>query len=203
MPSTKATKTGPTAAKAEDDFEVASFSSQSGDATDDASANEGSVQDDSDQDDSDQDGSDPGSDSGADSDSLDSDAPRKKRKVSVDVEVDPVDDEPYQAGIISSIQAPSRVRGKNDAKAPPKAAPPQPASLEIGPETTPANVPVDPNTTFESLGLRPWLVQSLSNMAIKRPTGIQRETIPEILKGRDCESHLTLGKCVGANLPQA
>lgn len=181
MPSTKATKTGPAVAKAEDDFEVASFSSQSGDATDDASEHDGS-----DHDDSDEDGSEAGSDSGAESDSLDSDAPRKKRKVSIDVEVDPVDDEPYQAGIISSIQAPSRVRGKNGAKAAPKAAPPQPAGLDIGPEMTPANVPVDPNMTFESLGLRPWLVQSLSNMAIKRPTGIQRETIPEILKGRDC-----------------
>ena len=194
MPSTKATKTGPTAAKAEDDFEVASFSSQSGGATDDASEED----DGSDEDGSDPDGSDQGSDSGADSDSLDSDAPRKKRKVSIDVEVDPVDDEPYQAGIISSIQAPSRVRGKNDAKAAPKAAPPQPAGLDIGPEMTPANVPVDPNTTFESLGLRPWLVQSLSNMAIKRPTGIQRETIPEILKGRDCESpssHVETCRC--------
>lgn len=197
MPSTKATKTGPAVAKAEDDFEVASFSSQSGDATDDASEHDGS-----DHDDSDEDGSEAGSDSGAESDSLDSDAPRKKRKVSIDVEVDPVDDEPYQAGIISSIQAPSRVRGKNGAKAAPKAAPPQPAGLDIGPEMTPANVPVDPNMTFESLGLRPWLVQSLSNMAIKRPTGIQRETIPEILKGRDCEFHSTMANLLLLTRPR-
>ncbi|KAH8653509.1 P-loop containing nucleoside triphosphate hydrolase protein [Xylariales sp. PMI_506] len=118
--------------------------------------------------------------SGSESDALDSDAPRKKRKVSIDVEVDPVDDEPYHAPVISSIQAPSRIKRKSHG---------QPASAQVEgglPETTPASVPVDPYTTFESLGLRPWLIQSLSNMAIRRPTGIQKAAIPEILKGRDC-----------------
>lgn len=41
-------------------------------------------------------------------------------------------------------------------------------------------------STFGTLGLSPWLVGSLSAMAIKRPTQIQRACIPEILKGRDC-----------------
>ncbi|KAK7960798.1 ATP-dependent RNA helicase DBP8 [Apiospora saccharicola] len=137
---------------------------------------------------SDEDRSDVGSDvlSGSDSDSLDSDSPRKKRKVSVEVEVDPVDDEPYQAGIISSIAAaPSRVGRKGQTAKGTQAAPAAP-SLDLVTDTTPANVPVELDTTFESLGLRPWLVQSLSNMAIRRPTKIQKETIPEILARKDC-----------------
>lgn len=39
---------------------------------------------------------------------------------------------------------------------------------------------------FEELGLAPWLVGSLSSMALTRPTTIQAACIPEILKGRDC-----------------
>lgn len=39
---------------------------------------------------------------------------------------------------------------------------------------------------FENINVQPWLVASLSNMAITRPTGIQKACIPEILKGRDC-----------------
>ncbi|KAI5296398.1 putative RNA helicase [Ascosphaera acerosa] len=41
-------------------------------------------------------------------------------------------------------------------------------------------------STFATLGLSPWLVKSLANMAITRPTAIQKACIPEILKGRDC-----------------
>lgn len=41
-------------------------------------------------------------------------------------------------------------------------------------------------SSFAGLGLAPWLVGSLSTMAIRRPTAIQRACIPEILKGRDC-----------------
>jgi ATP-dependent RNA helicase DDX49/DBP8 len=40
--------------------------------------------------------------------------------------------------------------------------------------------------TFESINVQPWLVASLANMAITRPTGIQKACIPEILTGRDC-----------------
>jgi ATP-dependent RNA helicase DDX49/DBP8 len=41
-------------------------------------------------------------------------------------------------------------------------------------------------STFAALDVAPWLVNSLKNMAIKRPTAIQKACIPEILKGRDC-----------------
>jgi len=51
--------------------------------------------------------------------------------------------------------------------------------------------------------VHPWLVQSLSNMAIKRPTGIQKGCIPEILKGRDCigGSRTGSGKTVAFAIP--
>jgi ATP-dependent RNA helicase DDX49/DBP8 len=63
--------------------------------------------------------------------------------------------------------------------------------------------PTDPDTSFDSLGVRPWLVQSLANMAIKRPTGIQKGCIPEILKGRDCigGSRTGSGKTVAFAVP--
>lgn len=63
--------------------------------------------------------------------------------------------------------------------------------------------PVDAFTTFDSLNVRPWLVQSLSNMAIYRPTGIQKGCIPEILKGRDCigGSRTGSGKTVAFAVP--
>jgi superfamily II DNA/RNA helicase len=62
---------------------------------------------------------------------------------------------------------------------------------------------VDPQTTFESLNVKPWLVKSLNSMAIKRPTGIQKGCIPEILKGRDCigGSRTGSGKTVAFAVP--
>jgi ATP-dependent RNA helicase DDX49/DBP8 len=42
------------------------------------------------------------------------------------------------------------------------------------------------HSTFSTLDVAPWLVASLSTMAIKRPTAIQKACIPEILKGKDC-----------------
>ncbi|KAI9837994.1 MAG: putative RNA helicase [Sarea resinae] len=57
--------------------------------------------------------------------------------------------------------------------------------------------------SFASLGVHPWLVASLSAMAIKRPTGIQSGCIPEILKGRDCigGSRTGSGKTVAFAVP--
>ncbi|WEW55216.1 Putative RNA helicase [Emydomyces testavorans] len=59
------------------------------------------------------------------------------------------------------------------------------------------------DSSFASLGLAPWLVGSLSAMAIKRPTAIQRACIPEILKGRDCigGSRTGSGKTVAFAVP--
>ena len=51
-------------------------------------------------------------------------------------------------------------------------------ALELGLQST--------ESTFSTMGVTPWLLGSLSNMAIRRPTAIQKACIPEILRGRDC-----------------
>ncbi|KAK4990200.1 putative RNA helicase [Elasticomyces elasticus] len=58
-------------------------------------------------------------------------------------------------------------------------------------------------SSFATLNVDPWLVASLANMAIKRPTGIQKGCIPEILKGRDCigGSKTGSGKTVAFTVP--
>lgn len=140
-----------------------------------------------------------GSDS--DSDSLDSLEPRKRRKVSVNPDPeDEEEDDDEPPAVISFAAAPSRMKPKQNQSQPtPTKAP------VLEPTDSPKGIiaPVDANTTFESLDVRPWLVQSLTNMAIKRPTGIQKGCIPEILKGRDCigGSRTGSGKTVAFAVP--
>ena len=112
--------------------------------------------------------SDSGSDSGSDSDALDSSEPRKRRRTSPGAQQAPA------ASFKPTINAPSRFNRKQEPAAPVETQPPG------------ISAPLDYNTTFESLGVSPWLVQSLASMAIKRPTGIKKGCIPEILSGRDC-----------------
>ena len=38
---------------------------------------------------------------------------------------------------------------------------------------------------FETLGLRPELLKTISDLGYEEPTPIQRETIPHLLEGRD------------------
>ncbi len=127
-------------------------------------------------------------DSGS-SDSLDSTASRKRRKVSPgkNGNLDRSD-----TSLLSRISAPSRIKAQSKDKAVSKN-PPSDAIL----------APTDPHTTFQSLAVKPWLVGSLSSMAIKRPTGIQKGCIPEILKGRDCigGSRTGSGKTVAFAVP--
>ncbi|KAL2139147.1 hypothetical protein VTI28DRAFT_5711 [Corynascus sepedonium] len=132
----------------------------------------------------------------SDSDTLDSVSPRKRRRTSPTVS----DDDKELKIFKSAINVPSRIKRKPQAEQKveatrPSASEPEPASR--------VTAPVDVNTTFESLGLRPWLVQSLANMAIKRPTAIQRESIPMLLKGRDCigGSRTGSGKTVAFSVP--
>lgn len=123
--------------------------------------------------------------SGSDSDSLDNTNARKRRRVSPESIVDDgSDDEPFvptNISLPSRIAAPSRIKSSKPAQ-------PKPTLEELSGELPNSSVlaPVDPNTTFDQLGLKPWLVGSLQSMAIRRPTGIQKGCIPEILKGRDC-----------------
>ena len=145
------------------------------------------------------------SDSGSESDSLDSVGSRKRRKISSP-------DTQVKNPIVSSIQAPSRIKRKTgDSSA--SAAKSQAALLPVttaeaaaaasASASTSANTSSGHNATFESLKLRPWLVQSLRNMAIRRPTGIQALCIPEILNGRDCigTSRTGSGKTVAFAAP--
>lgn len=126
------------------------------------------------------------SESGSDSDTLDSTNARKRRRISPEpiVDAEESDDEefvPLKMAVPSRIAAPSRVNTSKPAQ-------PKPSLEELAGELPNSSVlaPVDPNTTFDQLGLKPWLVGSLQAMAIRRPTGIQKGCIPEILKGRDC-----------------
>jgi ATP-dependent RNA helicase DDX49/DBP8 len=123
-----------------------------------------------------------GSENSYDSDSLDNNESRKRRRVC------PV---PVDAPLVPTTSVPSRIK----AKAKPVDTP--------NPVTSSVSAPTDPVTTFESLNVKPWLVKSLGAMAIKRPTGIQKGCIPEILKGRDCigGSRTGSGKTVAFSVP--
>ncbi|KAH7162498.1 ATP-dependent RNA helicase DBP8 [Dactylonectria estremocensis] len=139
------------------------------------------------------------------SDYLDSAVSRKRRRTSpspvpqaghVDDDDEDEDEEEVKR-VLSTIKAPSRIKRntQNDQKDVP-AKPQKPAQTGV-------LAPTDPNTTFSAINVRPWLVQSLANMAIRRPTGIQKGCIPEILKGRDCigGSRTGSGKTVAFAVP--
>lgn len=153
------------------------------------------------------------SDSEPDSDSLDSVSPRKRRRTSpvpsrhddddvVDADADTDSAAAIEPKIIkSTFNVPSRIK-RNKPRVEDEVGAARPSGL--GPEPVPrVTAATDANTTFDSLGVRPWLVQSLANMAIKRPTAIQRESIPMLLKGRDCigGSRTGSGKTVAFAVP--
>ncbi|KAL2075941.1 hypothetical protein VTL71DRAFT_884 [Oculimacula yallundae] len=123
--------------------------------------------------------------SGSDSDTLDNHDSRKRRKVV------PVEDD---APRIVAAAAPSRFKAKTKDQNPV----PETKAVESG-----ISVPLDQQTTFAALNVKPWLVGALEAMAIKRPTGIQKGCIPEILKGRDCigGSRTGSGKTVAFAVP--
>lgn len=142
--------------------------------------------------------------SAEESDHLDNDNSRKRRRTdpTVDIEFDDSDGDDSDGGakitsVFSSIAAPSRVKSKAATKTP--------AQETDAAVATPSRIlaPTDPNTTFAALNIKPWLVKSLANMAIRRPTGIQKGCIPEILKGRDCigGSRTGSGKTVAFAVP--
>ncbi|KAK8143009.1 putative RNA helicase [Beauveria asiatica] len=160
-----------------------------------------------------------GSASSEESDYLDNAAARKRRRTKDNtssnedqdedggVEVDSDEDgqdAPKQVvkPILASFVAPSRIKKKGAATAPAT----KPAVEAAAPDETVRTqvlAPTDPNITFAALGVRPWLVQSLANMAIRRPTGIQKGCVPEILRGRDCigGSRTGSGKTVAFAVP--
>ncbi|UKZ59421.1 uncharacterized protein TrAtP1_000728 [Trichoderma atroviride] len=148
------------------------------------------------------------SNSSDESDHLDNAAARKRRRTSPDLDIgndnsdDDDDDDKTPKLVLSSIAAPSRIK-RNIAKKEETKSTAKPAAIPQSQAQNPILAPTDPNTTFLALTVRPWLVQSLENMAIKRPTGIQKGCIPEILKGRDCigGSRTGSGKTVAFAVP--
>jgi ATP-dependent RNA helicase DDX49/DBP8 len=100
----------------------------------------------------------------------------KRRRLS---ESDEEDDE-YVAP--APLPAVSRIKKKDETKKPEPTDEEDPVTirdaLEIGLRAE--------ESTFGALNVSPWLVGSLTTMAIRRPTAIQKACIPEILKGRDC-----------------
>ena len=115
--------------------------------------------------------------------------PRKKRRLT------PSDDEietkPNQKPVEQLL---SRVKAKNHA--------PRPDFTSATVLNSGITVPQE-KISFANLNVKPWLVASLRNMAITRPTAIQKESIPEILKGRDCigGSRTGSGKTVAFAVP--
>ncbi|KIW01105.1 uncharacterized protein PV09_07392 [Verruconis gallopava] len=122
-------------------------------------------------------------------DDFPSEQPRKKRRIT------PPTEGASQENGRSSAQAPlSRIKTKKSGTQAVTA-----TSKELASGSTQANEAI----SFASLNVKPWLVTSLANMAITKPTGIQRGCIPEILKGRDCigGSRTGSGKTVAFAVP--
>jgi ATP-dependent RNA helicase DDX49/DBP8 len=58
-------------------------------------------------------------------------------------------------------------------------------------------------SSFAALNVAPWLVGSLTTMAVRKPTAIQKACIPEILNGKDCigGSRTGSGKTIAFSVP--
>ncbi|RFU33887.1 hypothetical protein B7463_g2424, partial [Scytalidium lignicola] len=189
-------------ADSSEELELASLS-QSEESESDGSEDSLGSEEGEGEEDSDEENEGPEQESELDSDELDSRESRKRRRLSpVDDDDDDDDDDDEEEDEEERrsryvIAAPSRIKSKaanntvliNTIDAPPNG---------LDPDTI-----TDPHTTFASLNVKPWLVNSLGNMAIKRPTGIQKGCIPEILKGRDCigGSRTGSGKTVAFAVP--
>lgn len=91
----------------------------------------------------------------------------------------------------------SRIKSKQQQPSQP------PTNRQPVPAATAAVASNGENLSFASINVAPWLVASLSSMEIKKPTGIQKACIPEILKGRDCigGSRTGTGKTVAFSVP--
>ncbi|KAI0911902.1 P-loop containing nucleoside triphosphate hydrolase protein [Ustulina deusta] len=132
-----------------------------------------------------------GSESESESDSLDNVASRKRRRLS--------SDSTSRGDLLSlSVNVPSRVKPRTATAQAPKAVPTPVTVVE-----TRVAVPGNVSSSFKDLSLKPWLTQSLKNMAIHRPTRIQQLTIPAILEGRNVigSSRTGSGKTVAFMAP--
>ena len=128
-------------------------------------------------------------------DDLRAETPRKRRRLS-----EPVSEDSDMMGRTASISkaipsAPtSRIKPRNGTE----------NALASAPQTMVSNGKiVDANSSFATLGVNPWLIASLSAMAILRPTAIQKDCIPQLLAGRDVigASRTGSGKTVAFAVP--
>ena len=76
-------------------------------------------------------------------------------------------------------------------------------ALDTTPTKTRLRTVLTTDNSFAALHIAPWLLQSMSAMAIKHPTPIQRACIPQVLKGRDCigGSRTGTGKTIAFAVP--
>uniref|UniRef100_A0A8H7NAM8 Helicase ATP-binding domain-containing protein n=1 Tax=Bionectria ochroleuca TaxID=29856 RepID=A0A8H7NAM8_BIOOC len=147
------------------------------------------------------------SSSSGESDYLDNADSRKRRRTIDDEPAETAfddeddDDDEELTKVLSTIKAPSRVKSSAANATLPNSK--EPKLSQPQQHQQPILAPTDPNATFSGIQVKPWLVQSLQNMAIRRPTGIQKGCIPEILKGRDCigGSRTGSGKTVAFAVP--
>lgn len=95
----------------------------------------------------------------------------------------------------------SRIKKKGEAPAQPAN-----ANADSNPELIRDAIEIglqNAESSFKALNVAPWLVGSLTTMAVRKPTAIQRACIPEILKGRDCigGSRTGSGKTIAFAVP--
>lgn len=121
----------------------------------------------------------------SDEEMLEQNGSRKKRRLS-----------PVETPVHQPLATASRIKAKQTTA---------PSRVQGGPvePATSGTSNVAEKASFAALDVSPWLVASLASMEIKKPTGIQKECIPEILKGRDCigGSRTGTGKTVAFSVP--
>ena len=117
-----------------------------------------------------------------------SEIPRKRRKLS-----------PYGSSAGSNLHPSSRIKPHVPTSV---AAQVSSAPILKSPIVSNGKV-VDGTASFATLDVAPWLIASLSAMAILRPTAIQKGCIPPILQGRDVigGSRTGSGKTVAFTVP--
>ena len=114
---------------------------------------------------------------GLEEDSTNGYTPRKKRKLS---HASSDDDDNDRAAAVPKVPVRTASRIK------PRKGPRQVTHAPVLEATEVSNGKVvDAKSSFATLGVRPWLLASLTAMAIYRPTAIQKGCIPEILRGSD------------------
>lgn len=118
---------------------------------------------------------------------LDGQYPRERRRLS-----------PDEDDLIDVPAAPTASRIK-----PRKSTPSSPHPGDLEKPAISNGKAVDASLSFATLGAAPWLIASLANMAITRPTGIQKGCIPKILESRDVigGSKTGSGKTVAFTVP--